>query len=107
MGAFGELLIQHWGGDLDKYRGNTPDKPKTIAVETTSTEKEQLRDVLILAKATRTLTQLTSSLIYRPQDAKNYTEEDIKNGFKQLGLDVNIQNIMWNEYCSFLDKYIK
>ena len=43
--------------------------------------------------------------MYRPQDVSNYTEESIKSGFKQLGYDDNIQNIMWNEYEEFVSGY--
>ncbi len=32
MGAFGELLIQTMGGDLDSYRGNHTKKTKTKKV---------------------------------------------------------------------------
>lgn len=44
--------------------------------------------------------------MYRPQDVSNYTEESIKGGFKQLGYDDNIQNIMWNEYREFVSRYL-
>ncbi len=106
MGAFGELLIQTWGGDLDRYRGNKTKRENVVLKETTEEEKEQFRYERKISRARQRLDILTSNLMYRPQDLKNYTEESIKNGFKQLGFDVNIQNIMWSEYCSFLDKYI-
>ncbi len=107
MGAFGELLIQTWGGDLDRYRGNTTQNKNITTKETTEEEKEQFRYECKISKARQRLDILTSNLMYRPQDVENYTEESIKNGFKQLGFDVNVQKIMWDEYCSFLDKYIR
>ena len=106
MGTFGELLIQTWGGDLDRYRGNTTQNRGIVAMETDEEEKEQFRYERKISIARKKLDMLTSNLMYRPQDVKNYTEESVKNGFKRLGFDVNIQNIMWGEYCSFLDKYI-
>tara|TARA_R110000851_G_scaffold326865_1_gene495888 strand:+ start:646 stop:978 length:333 start_codon:yes stop_codon:yes gene_type:complete len=107
MGAFGELLIQRWGGDLDRYRGNTTQNKNIATKKTTEEEKEQFRYEYKISKAKQNLDLLTSNLMYRPQDAQNYTEESIKNGFEKLGFDVNIQKIMWDEYSSFLDKYIR
>lgn len=112
MGAFGELLIQTWGGDLDKYLGNIPTnrdlggKQESIKDETTEEDKERFRYEYKLSTARHRLDILTTNLMYEPKSIENYTEESIKNGFKQLGFDSNIQNIMWCEYCSFLDKYI-
>jgi hypothetical protein len=39
MGAFGELLIKNWGGDLDRYRGNYGTKHTNKNIETTEEDK--------------------------------------------------------------------
>jgi hypothetical protein len=106
MGAFGELLIKTWGGDLDRYRGNYESKPKTKVVETTETDKAKYRYEYKISKARERLNILTNNLMYRPQDVKNYTEDSIKGGFRQLGFDENIQNIIWSEYSEFISKCV-
>ena len=106
MGVFGELLIKTWGGDLDRYRGNYQTKPTNEVMETTDEDKERYRYEYKISKARDRLNLLTTSLMYRPQDVSNYTEESIKAGFKQLGYDDNIQNIMWNEYEEFVSRYM-
>ena len=106
MGAFGELLIKTWGGDLDRYRGNYETKSTTKVVETIEEDKERFRYEYKISNARDRLNLLTTNLMYRPQDVKNYTEESIKGGFKQLGYDENIQNIMWYEYKKFVSKYL-
>ena len=109
MGAFGELLIKTWGGDLDKYRGNYETKFTTNTnklVETTEEDRERFRYEYKISQARDRLKLLTSNLMYRPQNVENYTEEIIKSGFKKLGYDTNIQNIMWDEYKKFISKYI-
>ena len=106
MGAFGELLIKYWGGDLDHYRGNDQSKRIEIVV-TSEKDKERYRYEYKISKARDRLNLITTNLMYRPQNEINYTEESIKDGFKQLGYDDNIQNIMWNEYSDFISKYLK
>lgn len=106
MGAFGELLIKTWGGDLDRYRGDYEPKFKTKVIETTEEDKERYRYERKISKARERLNILTNNLMYRPQDVKNYTEDSIKSGFRQLGYDENIQNIMWSEYSEFISKYV-
>jgi len=101
------LLIQTWCGDLDSYRGNTQTSEETGSTETTEVEEKQFSDELKVIQARRKLTALTANLIYWPQNTKNYTEESIKEGFNKLGFDVNIQNMMWDEYCHFMKTYIK
>lgn len=106
MGAFGELLIKNWGGDLDRYRGNYRSKPIKKVVETTDEDREKFRYELKISNARKQLDLLTTNLMYKPQYVNNYTEESIKNGFRQLGYDENIQNIMWDEYSNFISKYV-
>ena len=106
MGAFGELLIQYWGGDLDRYRGNRQTKATGKGVEATGANKENFRYEYKISKARDRLNTLTTNLMYRPQDVSDYTEKSIKGGFKQLGYDDNIQNIMWNEYNEFIHRYV-
>ena len=105
MGAFGELLIQSWGGDLNSYRGNTSNSTKTFVDKTTEEEKKQFRYERKIQLARDTLDLLKSKVMYEPQHIKNFTEDIIKKYFKQLGYDENIQNIMWNEYLEYLSKY--
>lgn len=107
MGSFGELLIKTWGGDLDKYRGNYVVQSTTKEIETTEEDKERLRYKYKISKARHRLNLLKTNLRYRPQDVNNYTEKSVKSGFKQLGYDDNIQNIMWSEYNEFVSKIIK
>jgi hypothetical protein len=106
MGAFGELLIKTWGGDLDRYRGNYETKSTTKAVETTEEDKERSMYNRKIDLARNRLDLLTTNIMYNPQDINDYTEESMKGGFKQLGYDENIQNIMWNEYMEFVSKYV-
>ena len=103
MGAFGELLIQRWGGDLNTYNGNKIIKKDDLVYEKESKE-ERVFELMVL-KARRHLTSLESSLIYRQDEAKLYTEDIIKNGFKKLGFNNYIQEKMWKEFCLFVDKY--
>lgn len=105
MGAFGELLIQKWGGNLNNYNGNKTTKQESVIGDETPPNKEESLRQLKILKARKYLSSLTSSLIYTPQEAKNYTEESIKTGFKKLGFDGDVQNIMWDEYCLFVEKY--
>ena len=81
MGAFGELLIQTWGGDLDKYLGNIPTNRNVAEDETTEEDKERFRYEYKLSTARHRLDILTSNLMYEPKSIENYTEESIKNGF--------------------------
>lgn len=104
MGAFGELLIKTWGGDLDKYSGN---RSQRSIDETTEEEREQFRYERKVGYARYALNTLTSNLMYAPKKAKNYTERIIKDWFKEMGYNTDIQNIMWNDYCSFLNKFTK
>ena len=106
MGAFGELLIKTWGGDLDRYKGNYETRSTIKVVETTEEDKERFRYEYKISKARDMLDLLTSNLMYRPKNIKNYTEQSIKDLFKQSGYDENIQNIMWNEYEEFISKYL-
>lgn len=68
MGAFGELLIKSWGGDLDRYRGNYESKSNAKDAETTEEDKARFRYEYKISQARRRLEILTSNLIYRPQD---------------------------------------
>lgn len=100
MGAFGELLIRYWGGDLDRYRGISRDRyrgntaNKTSPVEKnnddyTLTEDESKRLKIFcynINKSKLFLDTLTSNLMYKPEMTINYTEESVKSGFSQLGL---------------------
>lgn len=103
MGEFGELLVQRWGGNLDTYNGNKIIK-KDIEVCDKESKEERILQLKIL-KARKQLTSLESSLIYRQDEARLYTEDVIKNGFKKLGFNDYIQNKMWEEFCLFVDKY--
>lgn len=70
MGAFGELLIQHLGGDLERYRGNkriyTAPKPKSEA---------QIKKELIEADK-----RLLSKIQYH----SNEIREQLSNHIKRL-----------------------
>jgi phenylalanyl-tRNA synthetase alpha subunit len=109
MGAFGELLIQHWGGDLKKYKNPTSGYKKQVKKQVKKTELtlEEKKENEQICIARYRLDLLTSKLIYTPSDISNYTEESIKNGFKQLNFNSNIQNLMWDEFVEFKNKYIK
>lgn len=109
MGAFGELLIQRWGGNLEVYRnaGSSNSNKIEPIVETTEEDKERFRRERVISHARVHLDSLTSNLIYMPDEVVNFTEESVKAGFKKLGYGIGIQNIMWKEYCSFVKKYIK
>lgn len=81
-------------------------RTKIIKIEATEEDKEKYRYEYKISKARDRLNLLTTNLMYRPQDVNSYTEESIKRGFKQLGYDDNIQNIMWNEYQEFVSRYL-
>jgi hypothetical protein len=59
-----------------------------------------------IQSARKRLDILTNVLIYRPQQAVQYTEQSVKDGFKALGYDSDIQNTMANEYQEFINTYI-
>jgi hypothetical protein len=106
MGAFGELLVQRWGGNLDTYNENKIIKKDILVCDKESKEsKEERIFELKILKARKHLTSLKSSLIYRQNESKLYTEDVIKNGFKKLGFNDYIQDKMWEEFCLFVDKH--
>tara|TARA_R100000541_G_scaffold39136_1_gene46984 strand:- start:10381 stop:10710 length:330 start_codon:yes stop_codon:yes gene_type:complete len=108
MGAFGELLIQRWGGNLEYYRGDKVTKKEIEKTfEENTKEKEEIFFELKVLRARKHLSSLKSSLIYRTDEAKLYTESVIKNGFNKLGFEPIIQDKMWIEFSSFIDKYCK
>ena len=109
MGAFGELLIQHWGGDLDKYRGNT-NQPKKEIVELSEqeklNEKIKTRYEYKIKYARKLLSVLTNQIMYQPHIVNLIDKELFMFSFKQNGYDLNISNLMWKEYNEFIKKYV-
>lgn len=109
MGAFGELLIQYLGGDLDHYRGNDkcsnrPDIPVT------EEEKQKSHDELVkrfkLKDAREHLHRLTTNIMYKFVDHTKITEEIFRNGYKSIKTEEWVIDTMWNEYNDFLIKYV-
>ena len=110
MGAFGELLIKHWGGDLDKYRGNTNQPKKETEVKLTEqeirNEKIKTRYEYKIMYARKLLDVLTNQIIYKPSIANGIDKEQFISSYQNNGYDLNISNLMWKEYNEFLKKYI-
>ena len=109
MGAFGEMLIEYWGGDIKTYRGEKPsysNKTKHKEVKIIKENEKKFQHTYNLDRARRELDVLTSNLMYRPENVNNYTKESLKNGFKRLGFNAEIQEVMWNEFNVFVQTYI-
>lgn len=114
MGAFGELLIMYWGGDLDAYRGNAKAKfPKAKTPDVPLTEEELMRrkeDTIKrwrLSHARQTLNGLTDNIMYKFIDPNDINEDSFRNAYRNENTDEWIIDIMWKEYNEFLTKYVK
>jgi hypothetical protein len=108
MGAFGELLIQHWGGDLDKYHGNhtnSKKEPQEISEQEQKNQQLKYQYNYKIQSARKMLLGLTSDIMYQSDIVNHITETSLKNGFSNY--DKNIQNLMWKEYNIFINKYVK
>ena len=57
--------------------------------------------------ARRYLSLITTNIMYRPEIADNIDKIKLKEKFKSMGYDMNIQNLIWEEYKEFLKKYVK
>lgn len=102
MGAFGELLIEHFGGDLKKYRGQY--EPSNEDNKNNEEVEKQEVDIELM-DARKHLTSLENRLIYYPNEIKYYTEDIIKDGLKNSKFSKRVQNIIWDEFSDFKNKY--
>jgi hypothetical protein len=108
MGAFGELLIKTWGGDLDHYRGNDNHRGKINDQGDTEEEKIKANDERIkqqkIDSAKFHLDRLTDSLSYRPENIKYITEQSFKASYIKIKTEDWIIDLMWVEYQKYLKK---
>ena len=123
MGAFGEMLIQYWGGDINVYRGNKPMSNPEYKKEEKKKESDEDRALREynekynqnkgykaneLRFATEHLNRLTNGIMYRPKTIDDITEESFKDGFvNKLKFSSEVADIMWNKYCEFVKTYVK
>lgn len=108
MGAFGELLIKSWGGDIDSYQGNTPHRPDVKPVEEIPEEqKEKFRYHRETSYARNHLNRLTNKIMYDNSAADDITEAVFREGYARINTKSSIVDLLWNEYQQFLIKYIK
>lgn len=91
MGAFGELLIHHWGGDLDKYRGNHHDNKPSKQREATDEEMKIIKQERHDNQMKRELFSLFDKIIYGVIDMekvklKDFKQDDHRAYFKKWRL---------------------
>ena len=110
MGAFGKMLIEHWGGGMKTYEGHTSKINKTEIEE--SKEELQKRKIefekqQILSYARAHLDRLTTNIIYKNEIADKISEKLFIESYNEIGYSIEVSSVMWIEYCDFINKYIK
>jgi len=110
MGAFGKMLIEHWGGDMKTYEGHTSKTTKTEILETEEELQEQKSKFVkqrILSYAREHLDRLTTNIIYKNEISDKITEELFIKSYKDIGYSTDVSSVMWLEYCDFIKKISK
>jgi len=108
MGAFGELLIKTWGGDLEHYRGNDIKREKSteMTYEEQIKAREEFAKMRKLSYARDYLHRLTTNIIYKSVDYTQITEVLFRDSYKKINAENWVIDAMWSEYTEFLNKYV-
>lgn len=92
MGAFGELLIQSWGGNLSKYRGDSYIEKDNSSEEDNTPIRNEYREPEII-------TRIKDKIIYGYLDANKITKEFI--------LEIKLTQRDWRRFQLWCHKYNK
>jgi hypothetical protein len=109
MGAFGELLIETMGGDLNKYKNannNNNTKYNKNDVVTEKEKKETIKNYN-LTKARNWLEILTNHIMYNPHIVAEINEDNFIHNCEKRGFNKETQKILWKEYNKFINNYVK
>lgn len=112
MGAFGEMLIRNWGGDLDAYRGNNNSRNNIVDVKELTDEEKKAEHLKFIRErqisyAKDHLRLLTNNIMYKPEICDVINEKMFKEAYRTHKFSDEISDLMWIEYNNFVDKYIK
>ena len=110
MGEFGKMLIRNWGGDIKSYEGKKSITNITNIDESEEDRKKRKSDLIKhmeLSTAREYLHRLTTNIMYRKEIAEQINEELFVKSYNDIGYPLEVSNVMWLEYCDFINKYIK